>query len=444
MKTLLLSLALLTSLNLHAQTWTSYSPFPDSTGIYDVEITDANTAWFVAFGGTPNVAQVARTTDGGATFNVSELPLTGTPFAPCITSTDASTAYIMALQDWGNAVTLKTTDGGQSWQNVNTPWDPAVSWPDYMHAFSPAKICLIGDPRNGDFEIYTTANGGFVWTPVPGANIPDPLPGEFGFNNCGDAAGNHIWFGTNAGRLYHSTDAGNSWAAVQTPLPVIGALNFADADHGIISGFYGDPTDTLSTPMFKTDDGGATWTEVTLPVGEIYHVYGVPAYLKGSSILVAGVYTNPEFYGKNQTWISYDRGDSWTQVSDGEIIGWPEFYSSTVGWAGEWGPVDHASRVFKYAGSPLVGLLSPQALDARITLSPNPVAEQLNVRVKIDQPSDFVLLLNDAQGRLIRRLEVSGTAELRQTIDMAALPAGVYVLTVSTPSGALSRQVSKN
>lgn len=426
--------------------WAAYTPFTDTLGTCDVEVTNANTAWFLTVN-LDKKAQVARTTDGGATFNVSDLPLQGTatPFTPCMTSADESTAFVMALQNWGNAVTLKTTDGGQTWQNTYTPWDPGVSYPDYIHAFSPTKICQIGDPRNGEYEIYNTLDDGLSWARVDTTNIPAPLPGEYGYNNSGDVVGSHIWFGTNMGRLYHSSDYGYTWEVAPTPLNGVGGLAFSDENNGIVAGVYG-LEDSVTTRLFRTTDGGANWSEITLPISEVYHYYGVPAYIKGTATIVAGVYTNPQPNGKNQTWVSKDRGDTWTPVSDGEMIGWPTYYSSTIGWAGEWGPFTpsiHSTRVFKYIGDPLVGLFSPKQLDAEVTLSPNPASDVLRVNVQAQEAGDFWIMLNDTQGKLIKKETSSGISEFEKTLEIKNLPAGTYTLTVSSAKGSLMRKFVK-
>lgn len=442
--TLFVTLLLLTANMLTGQAFwaTHLPPFTDTLGTYDVEVTNANTAWFLCQRGASGGAEVGRTTDGGVTFYAGTLPLNGIPYTPCMTSTDENTAYVMALQDFGNSVTLKTTDGGQSWQNTNTPWDPVVSWPDFIHAFSPAKICQIGDPRDGEFEIYTTGSGGVGWGRVPGANIPDPLAGEFGWNNCGDFAGNHIWFGTNLGRVYHSANAGLSWEVAQTPLSgVIGGISFADENNGIVAGLYFFE-DSITTPLFKTADGGVTWSAITLPISEPYHFYGAPGCVKGTPNIVAGVYTNPPVLGKNQTWLSTDRGDTWKQISDGEIIGWPTFYSPTVGWAGEWGET-HPTRVFSYSGSPLVGLFRANQLDVTVSLSPNPAAEMLRLEVRGLDAGDYWLLLNDAQGRLVQKTIVTTAADISQSLDLSGLPGGVFNLTITGATGMVTKQVVK-
>src|SRR5690606_35089027 len=82
-----------------------------------------------------------------------------------------------------------------------------------------------GDPASGYFEIYTTTDGGTNWTRVPNANIPTPLSGEYGYNNMFETVGDIIWFATNKGRLYKSTDKGLNWTVSQTPATDFGSSN---------------------------------------------------------------------------------------------------------------------------------------------------------------------------------------------------------------------------
>jgi photosystem II stability/assembly factor-like uncharacterized protein len=444
MKPLIHAFFLLLPVLLNAQAWTSFTPFGDTLGVYSISLQGDQTAWFLGCRTDGhNLAMVTRTTDGGATFNTSSLPLQGASYTASITSTDAFTAYVIALQDWGNGITLKTVNGGQTWENTNTPWDPVVSWPDYIHAFAPAKICQIGDPRNGEFEIYNTANGGISWGLVDGANIPDPLPGEFGFNNGGSAVGNHIWFVTNRGRVYHSSNAGYNWDVTQTPLDALGAISFSDVNHGVVT-YWG--VQDGSDHLLSTSDGGATWEDLSLPIAEDYHFYGIPAYLKGTSFLVAGVYTGDPLVGNNQTWVSKDHGNTWTQISEGEIIGWPAFNSPTNGWAGEWGPIiptDHTTRVFKYNGGPLVGIFSPESLNAEVSIGPNPATEWVQLDINGTEPEDYWILLNDLHGRLVQKFEVKSATRYSHTFQLGSLPAAPYMITVSNKKGSSSWPIMK-
>jgi hypothetical protein len=431
----------------HGQTWTTYTPpFGDTIGIADIEVLNDNVIWAVGvnfdvndslynfFG--PSPVYMARTTDGGANWSVTQVPLGALPFIANMSVIDENTAFISGLDAFGNAKTLKTTDGSQSWALSPVGWDPVVSWPDYIHAFSPAKACVIGDPRDGEFEIYTTSNGGINWSKVPGSNIPDPLPGEFGFNNTGDVIGNTIWFGTSAGRIFRSQDSGLNWSVVSTPLPAVVSVSFSDENHGLAALF--SPSQSA---IVHSTDGGANWSDIT-PLNGDFRIMGIE-YIPGTSFIVLGITTNSILSGPFETWLSPDRGATWQQISSGEIIGWPTFLDGNTGWAGEFQQLDHPTRLFKYTGSPLVGLFSPETLSADISVAPNPVADVLHVSVRTDRPADYRILLNDMQGRLVRHHSLRAEADFTHSLSLAGLPAGEYVLTLSSAEGKKAVKVVK-
>ena len=66
------------------------------------------------------------------------------------------------------------------------------------------------------------------------------------------AVGNDIWVGGNAGTLYHSADAGQSWTKID---PVssddITHLEFSDPQNGLLN--------TANGQIWSTSDGGRTW-----------------------------------------------------------------------------------------------------------------------------------------------------------------------------------------
>ena len=395
---------------------------------------DVNDSLYNFFG--PSPVLMARTVDGGTNWSVTQVPIGALPFVANMSVVDASTAFISGLDEFGNAKTLKTTDGSQTWTLSPVGWDPVVSWPDYLHTFSAAKACVVGDPRDGEFEIYTTSNGGINWTRIPGTNIPDPLPGEFGFNNVDDVQGNTMWFGTSVGRVFRSENAGLTWSALQTSLPVVTSVSFSDTQNGLVSG-----GDLSSSAILHTTDGGSTWTDITPQNGE-FRTLGI-RYIPNSTYILLGTTKKGILSGPFETWLSPDRGKTWQQISSGEIIGWPTFLDSKTGWAGEFQQLDHPTRLFKYTGSPLVGLFSPAAIQAEVSIAPNPAADVFQVKVNAEQPADYLLLLNDAQGRLIGQQTVSGQSNFTAAFPVTGLPAGQYVLTVANSKGRKSLAVVK-
>ncbi len=82
----------------------------------------------------------------------------------------------------------------------------------------------------------------------------------------------HGWYGTGKGDLYATADGGRSWTRVASrPGTFIRALGFADARTGFIGnvgvGYYPGVTD--KTPLYRTDDGGRSWTAVDLGGAEV-------------------------------------------------------------------------------------------------------------------------------------------------------------------------------
>ncbi len=433
-----------------AAQWHSFTPALDDTvGFADTKMLDANRLMavglrygvndtFYSFGVTTEVHFV-RSLDGGATTETHKVPVVGAPFIANMAATDENTAYIIGLSDFANAFTLKTIDGGATWANANTPWDAVKSWPDYIHAFTAAKLCVIGDPRDGEFEIYNSVNGGQFWQPVPLANIPDPLAGEFGFNNIGDAAGNTIWFGTSAGRVFRSKNAGLNWEAFQTPLVSTGLMSFSDENHGIIA----SNNSLTETDLFSTADGGQTWADIT-PADKTFRLTGIEC-IPNSPFVIMNRSTGSILKSANfSTWISADRGATWQQIGSGDNVGWIKFLNPSDGFGGEFMQMEHKSRLFNYSGSPLVGLFSMQKLEAEVRAFPNPTADFFTLELKSEaEAQDFLLLVNDAAGRLVVEKTFSKTAFLNEKIELAGLAAGLYRVTVSAATGSFSTTVLK-
>lgn len=436
-----------------SQTWKSHvPPFGDTIGITKVDVVNENIIWAMGprygsndtfFFSIPSATWVTRTTDGGATWLTSQVSLGDIPVVSSFTAVDGNTAYITGLEFDANtfapqnAKTFGTTDGGQTWNLLPVAWDSAVSWPNYVHDVSPTRTLAFGDPRDGEFEIHVTDNGGDTWSRIPGSALPDPLMDEYGSSGSGDGWGNHLWFGTLAGRVFRSSDAGNSWEASQTPLPYILGLNFSDTLHGVAF----TQLDAVTHITVHTSDGGRTWTDIT-PTG-VNRILGME-YIPNAPYILIGATNGGAQSGPFGTWVSPDRGNSWQQVSTGENIGWPCFINSTVGWAGEYQQFEHPTRLYQYTGSPLSGLLSPAVLDAEVTLSPNPAADFVQVKVQAREAGDFWVMLNDAQGRLLRKIEVNRTADFCETLKIRDLPAGLYTVTVSGAAGSLSQRLAKN
>jgi photosystem II stability/assembly factor-like uncharacterized protein len=437
--------------------WQSYDPgFPDTIGMSFVDVVNDEVVWaiglrygvdeclFSPF--ASDKCYYTRSADGGITWQTGEIPLGTVPFLANIAAIDANTAWMCGLDaGGGGSKVLKTNDGGTTWVHQTTAaFDPAASWVNFVHFRSPAAGITMGDPRDGYFEIYTTANGGDFWFRVPEANIDPPLAGEFGYNGAFDFVGNNYWFATNQGRVFHSSNGGNTWKAHQTTLTDGFFISFSDENHGLLA--QTTLIDCSTNPpnfqfnMSRTSDGGATWEDAT-PATNNFAITGLK-YIKGTSaVVMTGRESN--LSGSFFTWVSQDHGTTWTQIGTGQNIGWMDFVDGNTGWGGEYQMLDNKTEMFSYIGGPLSGLFSQKALDVKITVFPNPTTDIVRINVDAGQVGDFLFLVNDEQGRIVRNEVVNNVASFQHHLDLSGLAAGMYSLTISSEKGSSATKFLK-
>jgi photosystem II stability/assembly factor-like uncharacterized protein len=194
---------------------------------------------------------------------------------------------------------LRSDDSGHTWNsitngiNVGDPGNFIV--PITMDLSTPTTLYL------GTYRFYKTVNRGDNWTlPSPGLTLPNgDLISAIGVARSN---GQDVYFGTNQGRLYASTNGG---------------LNFTEKDAGLPSRYPDsrfltkiaiDPLNALKVfvtysigaaagkHVFSTTNGGNTWTDITsnLPdvaansialdsVGTIYVGTDIGAYMSTNS-----------------------------------------------------------------------------------------------------------------------------------------------------------------
>jgi photosystem II stability/assembly factor-like uncharacterized protein len=181
-------------------------------------------------------------------------------------------------------VLWKTRDGGRHWSQIS---------PDLTRA-------TYGVPANlGTFTTLDPEHGahrGVIYTVAPSYR---------------DA--NTIWAGTDDGLVHITTDGGAHWRNVTPPalrdrpwakVSLLDASHFdANAAYAAVNTFR---LDDLRPHIFRTHDGGATWTEIVngLPDGDIVNVVREDPVRHG--LLFAGT--------ERATYYSLDDGDHWQSL----------------------------------------------------------------------------------------------------------------------------------
>lgn len=441
MKKILLSILLTSSIVANAQFWTEKATgftTPDR-GLYSISIVDASVVWAIAFDNTiipadVTIKEFTRSTDGGLTWTPGTINLGANTSAfgtSSITAVSSTTAWVSVYGDTANPGGIwKTVDGGLTWNKQTTAAFNLDSYVNFVHFWDANNGIAHGDPESGEFEIYTTSDGGTNWSRVNGANIPDPdAGGEYGYENLYEVSGNNIWFGTDLGRIYKSTDKGLTWTVNSIPSPStdfqLDSLTFSDIDpnNGFLVTYY-------SQKLFSTVDGGATWSEVT-KTGNLYNTD--IAFIPGTSILVSAASANP--LGSSY---SIDNGLTWITI-DGIAHGKLAFLNDTFGFSGGLNINATTGGVFKFNGIPLK---NPSFdLKKQILAYPNPTNGILHLNSEnsiIKEASVFDLL-----GRQVFSSKFSTLDNV--TLDLESLQTGTYVLKVTSDSGKIeTMKIMKN
>ena len=242
----------------------------------------------------------------------------------------------------------KTVNGGTTWTKKGTAYG-ASSFANVIHFFNENDGVAQGDPIGGYFEIYTTSNGGETWTRVASANIPTPVSGEYGITGNYDAVGDHIWFGTNKGRIYHSADKGQHWTAALTNFGSAEVVQpeFASETNGICFRSYLDLG--IETVLGITSDGGATWTTVNVS-GTMFARYY--SYVPGTEATY--VSSSGGVVGANGVSYSTDGGYTWAALTEGYDFLGTVWLDNETGWAGSFAQADRTTGgIYIYDGPPL-------------------------------------------------------------------------------------------
>ena len=191
---------------------------------------------------------------------------------------------------------LRSDDGGYHWAALVDP--PNFRWASDGKFFD-SDHGVVGSYQN----IAWTDNGGDTWqeTLLPGDNRVSrfALP-------AADRYFVSTWTAAGGGGIFRSDDGGQTWSPVTGGLPAsfsAGGLAFADAQHGWVSFRQGS-----IGRMYRTVDGGDTWSPVAAAglgdfVDDLYWVDNLVGLAAGRTLDCTGIFR------------TVDGGENWTQVN---------------------------------------------------------------------------------------------------------------------------------
>ena len=262
------------------QTWQQSSAHTTISTQIQMSAIDSQHGWILNhIGGGPQaeIVEIFRTSDGGKNWaRVTQVYPASTDGPPPgrlpyggsksgLSFVNATTGWVTGSVPVNNLTWVYVTrDGGSSWQQQALPPAPhlAAAQLSFLTAtFFTARdgilpVNFVGDKGSG-FGVYVTHDGGNTWKGVTAVQPPSSMA-AIDFIDM-----NHGWVvDKDGGNLYATKDGGQHWTKLafrftSSSAPSLKLLDFVTSKIGWAIGATPD-----TTVLFKTVDGGHTWSPV--------------------------------------------------------------------------------------------------------------------------------------------------------------------------------------
>jgi len=420
-----LTVVVLCSHNLMAQWVTQHSPLPNDVWVYAFHPVDANIVWGFGMTFSRPYQGVIRTVDGGKNWSLKQVTPASGLWLGGVFARDSSTAWVLVtdLSCTPPGSLLKTTNGGNTWVKQSTAFLNSAACPLFVYFFDANQGVCAGDQATGNFEVFTTTNGGDNWTLVTSDSIPQNLSGEISAINNHVVVGDTLWFGTSQGRIYRTHNRGRSWAAFDIGLGnTFVSCAFQDANNGLATRVLANQSNQIA----RTVDGGKTWTVLPSPSpipGSIRHIPGTK-----NSYMLCYDYDPPEARGSAYT---LDGGETWTKI-DNLSHQIPAFVSPTIGWVGSGFRGGIATNsIYKWSGPPLPvnEMLGDLPIHFAMSQSyPNPFNPSTTIRYSLAKAEQVSLKIFNLAGQEIATLFEGKQSAGEHHVQWQAqgAPSGIY------------------
>ncbi len=354
------------------------------------------------------------------------------------------------------SIVLRTENGGSTWEDMTpVPFSPSV-YASVTHLFdNNTGMVFSDDNTNRRFVCYVTPSIGDYWVQVWNGNMVPRVTGESS-RTLRDFYNDNVWiYSVNLikkeWRILRTSDKGYSWKASN----FIPESNFYPSDFAFCNDTEGVliPYDLSSKkPIFRTNDGGMTWSAVKDDKTASRYVKEAVCHVKGTQKTFAAAFIrNDSLF----TAFTSDFGRNWygwefVQYEKDQLCKDIAFASSSRGWV--LGGTD-ASRVFHWKGDlssypefqeserePVLQLRSVRATQNKqqMNIYPNPASDVLNINWDENTRIQFISII-DMYGKRLKTLKSPSNEML--SLDISDLISGQYIVEIKTEEAILTKKI---
>lgn len=285
----------------------------------------------------------------------------------------------------------KTINGGNTWSMINNGFGIV----NLFYFINEGTGFINGDYTNGEYNrsegTFKTTNGGINWK-----KINEYKFGQMQFINSNIGYARNI--DSSITTIYKTTDGGETWTSVFEIDKNIKSMHFLNENVGFFIA-YGEL-------IYKTIDGGRTWQEAKVPNARYVSV----KFLNQNTGFITDDYGN--------TYQTNNGCESWLPIKKPYFTTGLEVFGNTLYAYGEDGVI-----LKKNIGvvNALPRIINKQQQNLTITAYPNPFTDILCIK---GMERGILTVFNES-GAVVHTQEI---ISMEETLQLGHLPIGVYFL----------------